>query len=49
MIPIIAFTSYAMKGDKEKFLKMGFNGYIPKPIDTRSIVKQILSVLENKS
>ena len=35
-IPIIAFTSYTMKGDKTKFLKMGYNGYIAKPIDTRA-------------
>lgn len=32
-IPVIAFTSYAMKDDKEKLLAMGFKGYIAKPIN----------------
>lgn len=41
-IPIIAFTSYSMKGDRERFLKMGYDGYISKPINTREISNQIL-------
>lgn len=31
-IPIIAITSHAMKGDKERFLAAGFSSYISKPI-----------------
>ena len=31
-IPVIALTSYAMKGDKERFLAVGMNDYISKPI-----------------
>lgn len=45
-IPVIAFTSYTMKGDKERFIKMGFDGYIPKPIDTRNFVRQILDYVK---
>jgi len=44
-IPIIAVTAYAMKGDEQKILSSGCNGYISKPIDTRelpNIIEQYL-------
>jgi two-component system, cell cycle response regulator DivK len=44
--PIIAMTSYAMSGDREKLLAAGCNGYIEKPIDPERVMKQILEVLE---
>lgn len=40
-IPIIAITSYAMVGDKEKILKAGSDGYISKPIEPSAFVSQI--------
>lgn len=36
-IPIIALTANAIKGDKEKFLDIGMNGYISKPINTNEL------------
>ncbi len=43
---IIALTAYAMKGDEEKALKSGCDGYITKPFDTRSLAKTVSSFLE---
>ena len=40
-ISIVALTSYAMEGDKEKALAAGCAGYISKPIETRSFLKTI--------
>lgn len=40
-VPIVAITSFAMVGDKEKFLASGFDGYIEKPIDPQLIVSQL--------
>jgi two-component system cell cycle response regulator DivK len=42
-IPIIAVTSYAMAGDREKALAAGASGYIEKPINPYTFVEQILS------
>ena len=32
-IPVLALTSYAMKGDKERMMAVGFNGYLSKPFN----------------
>jgi CheY-like chemotaxis protein len=40
-IPIVALTSYAMKGDKERTLEAGCDGYISKPIDIRELMKTV--------
>jgi two-component system cell cycle response regulator DivK len=36
-LKIIALTSFAMQGDREKFIAAGFNGYLSKPINTREL------------
>lgn len=45
-IKILGLTAYAMKGDRERILAAGFDGYIPKPIDTRRLPGVIEEYLE---
>ncbi|MBU4033276.1 MAG: response regulator [Proteobacteria bacterium] len=44
-IPIIAMTSYAMSGDRDRLLADGCNGYIEKPIDPMTVMDQLREVL----
>ncbi len=45
-IPIIAITSYAMAGDREKILNVGCDGYFEKPIDPLTIVEKIEKIVK---
>ena len=40
-VPIIAVTSYAMMGDRERIIAAGATGYIEKPIDPDTFVDEI--------
>ena len=42
-IPVVALTSSAMKGDRERFLAEGFDGYLEKPINVREFPEQVRS------
>lgn len=45
-IRILGLTAYAMKGDEEKIMAAGCDGYIAKPIDTRTLPRVIERYLE---
>ncbi|MFD0834357.1 response regulator [Mariniflexile aquimaris] len=45
---IIAVTSYAMGGDKEKAIEAGADGYLEKPINPETFVKQMESIINSK-
>jgi CheY-like chemotaxis protein len=40
-VPVIAVTAQAMKGDREKCLEAGANGYISKPVDVDALLELI--------
>ena len=44
-VPIVALTASAMRGDEEKALAAGCAGYITKPINTRTLARQIRDLL----
>jgi CheY-like chemotaxis protein len=44
-IPVVAVTSYAMKGDRETALAAGCCAYITKPIDKTTFVQQVATHL----
>ena len=45
LTPIVAVTSYAMVGDREKCLAAGCNGYIEKPINPETFVAEVSTFL----
>ncbi len=40
-LPVIVITAYALKGDKEKFLNIGANDFIAKPITKDALIHEI--------
>lgn len=47
-IPIVAVTSYAMAGDRDKALEAGCTGYIEKPINPDTFMQQIEQFLARR-
>ena len=44
-IPTVALTAQAMKGDDARALEAGFDGYLTKPIDTRTFARSVASFI----
>lgn len=44
-MPVFAVTSYAMPGDRERFLNEGFDKYFPKPIVKKDLLEAIEDIL----
>ena len=40
-IPVVALTAQAMKGNKEEFIKIGFNDFLAKPVDTKMLKEKL--------
>jgi two-component system cell cycle response regulator DivK len=44
-VPILAITANVMKGDRERTLAAGCDGYIQKPIDVDRLPEQVRAML----
>jgi len=48
-VPILALTANVMRGDKEKTLEAGCDGYIQKPLDVDQLIKEIEKFLARRA
>ena len=48
-LPVLAVTAYAMRGDREKILTAGFDGYLSKPIDPTFLQQELQRLLSRET
>ena len=48
-VPVVAVTAYAMHGDREHFLKAGFNSYLAKPFTKQQLMEALQEVLGERA
>jgi CheY-like chemotaxis protein len=48
-LPVVAVTAYAMRGDREKILNSGFDGYLSKPLNPSSLTEELDRLLSKGS
>jgi two-component system, cell cycle response regulator DivK len=48
-IPVLALTAQAMHGDRERFLGIGFDAYLSKPVDIVELLRTVGELLERGS
>jgi CheY-like chemotaxis protein len=48
-LPVVAVTAYAMQGDREKILNAKFDGYLSKPVNSRSLAEELDRVLSKRA
>ena len=48
-VPVVALTAHAMSGDRERYLEMGFDAYITKPIIDETVLFDAVHRLTGKS
>ena len=45
-IPVLALTAQAMRGDRERFVEAGFDGYLAKPVNVLELIEVVKGYLE---